>query len=165
MVHVTYHHSVWLALCIYDSVGEFESTQSLKSLQKRTWWGNVYAMYSLSLGHLYTNHCWSLCQSQTLFLSVQDIPLVGMSPLNGRPEDLILTRILVPPLCVRPSVVSDTQAGTWATEHTCWLGSPSVLVLFHPSLYSGSRLLSYPPCTQNLYPIKRMGKWFWISIF
>jgi DNA-directed RNA polymerase III subunit RPC1 len=42
----------------------------------------------------------------------EDIPLVGMSSLNGRPEDLILTRILVPPLCIRPSVVSDTQAGT-----------------------------------------------------
>ena len=44
--------------------------------------------------------------------SPQDIPLVGMSSINGRPESLILTRILVPPLCVRPSVVSDTQAGT-----------------------------------------------------
>ena len=38
--------------------------------------------------------------------------LLGMSCENGRPEDLIVTRLLVPPLCIRPSVISDTQSGT-----------------------------------------------------
>lgn len=28
------------------------------------------------------------------------------------PKDLILTRITVPPICIRPSVVSDLKAGT-----------------------------------------------------
>ena len=35
--------------------------------------------------------------------------------MNGElthPKDLILTRILVPPLCIRPSVSSDFKAGT-----------------------------------------------------
>lgn len=47
------------------------------------------------------------------FAVLQDLPLLGMSIESGRPVDLILTRILVPPLCIRPSVVSDTQAGTY----------------------------------------------------
>jgi DNA-directed RNA polymerase III subunit RPC1 len=48
----------------------------------------------------------------------EDIPLVGMSAENGRPESLIFTRILVPPLCIRPSVVSETQAGTTEDDVT-----------------------------------------------
>ncbi|KAF9412429.1 hypothetical protein HW555_009098 [Spodoptera exigua] len=40
-----------------------------------------------------------------------DIPLLGMNGLT-RPEHLILTRLPVPPLCIRPSVVSDIKAGT-----------------------------------------------------
>lgn len=42
----------------------------------------------------------------------EDIPLLLMNPSYGRPKDLILTRILVPPLCIRPSVVSDLKSGT-----------------------------------------------------
>eukprot|EP00794_Sanderia_malayensis_P012251 gene12251-13513_t len=51
---------------------------------------------------------------QTLFQSIvdEDCQLLGMSPADGRPEDLILTRILVPPACIRPSVISDLQAGS-----------------------------------------------------
>ena len=45
-------------------------------------------------------------------MNIQDVPLLGMSVVGGAPCDLILTRLLVPPLCIRPSVVSDTQAGT-----------------------------------------------------
>merc|ERR1739838_764495 len=30
----------------------------------------------------------------------------------GRPEDMLLTRLLVPPICIRPSVVSELKAGT-----------------------------------------------------
>ncbi|XP_030835383.1 DNA-directed RNA polymerase III subunit RPC1 isoform X1 [Strongylocentrotus purpuratus] len=42
----------------------------------------------------------------------EDIPLLCMDSENSRPQDLILTRLLVPPLCIRPSVVSDLKAGT-----------------------------------------------------
>lgn len=31
----------------------------------------------------------------------------------AHPKDLILTRLLVPPLCIRPSVSSDFKAGTY----------------------------------------------------
>ncbi|TRY75843.1 hypothetical protein TCAL_12658 [Tigriopus californicus] len=42
----------------------------------------------------------------------QDIPLLLMDSESARPEDMILTRISVPPLCIRPSVVSDLKSGT-----------------------------------------------------
>lgn len=42
----------------------------------------------------------------------EDVPLLVMNAQCGRPEDLILTRIPVPPLCIRPSVVSELKAGT-----------------------------------------------------
>jgi DNA-directed RNA polymerase III subunit RPC1 len=48
----------------------------------------------------------------------QDLMYIGMGYDNGRPEDLILTRILAPPLCIRPSVVSETQAGTTEDDVT-----------------------------------------------
>lgn len=38
-----------------------------------------------------------------------DIPLLLMNSDVSRPEDLILTRIFVPPICIRPSVVSDLK--------------------------------------------------------
>ncbi|XP_037084098.1 LOW QUALITY PROTEIN: DNA-directed RNA polymerase III subunit RPC1-like [Pollicipes pollicipes] len=41
-----------------------------------------------------------------------DIPLLLMSGSLSRPTELLLTRIPVPPLCIRPSVVSDLKAGT-----------------------------------------------------
>lgn len=42
----------------------------------------------------------------------EDIPLLVMNPDVGKPKDLILTRIMCPPLCIRPSVVSDLKSGT-----------------------------------------------------
>ncbi|XP_068111539.1 DNA-directed RNA polymerase III subunit RPC1 isoform X3 [Hyperolius riggenbachi] len=42
----------------------------------------------------------------------EDIPLLLMNPEAGKPCDLILTRLLVPPLCIRPSVISDLKSGT-----------------------------------------------------
>lgn len=36
-----------------------------------------------------------------------------MNSVRSRPEDLILTRILVPPVCIRPSIISDLKAGTY----------------------------------------------------
>uniref|UniRef100_A0A8C4WZI4 DNA-directed RNA polymerase subunit n=1 Tax=Eptatretus burgeri TaxID=7764 RepID=A0A8C4WZI4_EPTBU len=47
-----------------------------------------------------------------LRVPVADIPLLLMSPGTSSPADLILTRLPVPPLCVRPSVVSDLKSGT-----------------------------------------------------
>lgn len=49
-----------------------------------------------------------------LFKSIpdEDIPLLVMNTQCGRPEDLVMTRIPVPPLCIRPSVVSELKAGT-----------------------------------------------------
>ncbi|MCJ8738885.1 hypothetical protein PDJAM_G00040890 [Pangasius djambal] len=45
-------------------------------------------------------------------ISSEDVPLLLMNPEAGKPSDLILTRLLVPPLCIRPSVVSDLKSGT-----------------------------------------------------
>ncbi|KAH3863264.1 DNA-directed RNA polymerase III subunit RPC1-like [Dreissena polymorpha] len=42
----------------------------------------------------------------------EDIPLLLMNSDVAHPKDLILTRILAPPLCIRPSVVSDLKSGT-----------------------------------------------------
>ena len=51
---------------------------------------------------------------QRLFAAIpeEDLPLLLMNTSVSHPEDLLLTRILVPPLCIRPSVVSDLKAGT-----------------------------------------------------
>ncbi|XP_046612722.1 DNA-directed RNA polymerase III subunit RPC1 isoform X1 [Neodiprion virginianus] len=45
-------------------------------------------------------------------IPVSDVPLLLMNPDCSLPKDLILTRIPVPPICIRPSVVSDVKAGT-----------------------------------------------------
>jgi DNA-directed RNA polymerase III subunit RPC1 len=42
----------------------------------------------------------------------KDIPLLMMNPECSVPKDLILTRIPVPPISIRPSIVSDLKAGT-----------------------------------------------------
>lgn len=42
----------------------------------------------------------------------EDVALLLMNPEAGTPADLLLTRLLVPPLCIRPSVVSDLKSGT-----------------------------------------------------
>ncbi|XP_033120133.1 DNA-directed RNA polymerase III subunit RPC1-like [Anneissia japonica] len=42
----------------------------------------------------------------------EDMPLLVMNSENSRPQDLILTRLLVPPLCIRPSVITDLKSGT-----------------------------------------------------
>ena len=36
-----------------------------------------------------------------------------MTAPNASPVHLILTRIFVPPVCIRPSVVSEIKAGTY----------------------------------------------------
>ncbi|KAL0272113.1 UNVERIFIED_CONTAM: hypothetical protein PYX00_005208 [Menopon gallinae] len=41
-----------------------------------------------------------------------DIPLLCMNPAMVHPRDLMLTRMPVPPLCIRPSVTSEMKSGT-----------------------------------------------------
>lgn len=45
-------------------------------------------------------------------IPVMDIPLLMMNPECSLPKDLILTRIAVPPISIRPSIISDLKAGT-----------------------------------------------------
>ncbi len=42
----------------------------------------------------------------------EDIPLLLMDQSAGSPASMVLTRLPVPPLCIRPSVVSDLKSGT-----------------------------------------------------
>ena len=41
-----------------------------------------------------------------------EIPLLLMNQKSSTPASMILTRLAVPPLCIRPSVVSDLKSGT-----------------------------------------------------
>ena len=52
-----------------------------------------------------------------------------MKPELGRPENLILTRLLVPPVCIRPSVISELQSGTLVYFSFQTIYYPSVLVI------------------------------------
>ncbi|EGC39460.1 RNA polymerase III, largest subunit [Dictyostelium purpureum] len=45
-------------------------------------------------------------------ISYQDIEIMNMNPIVGRPERLILTYMLVPPVSIRPSVPMDGGSGT-----------------------------------------------------
>lgn len=44
-------------------------------------------------------------------IPLEDIPLLLMNAELSKPSDLILTRLLVPPNCIRPSVISDLKSG------------------------------------------------------
>jgi DNA-directed RNA polymerase III subunit RPC1 len=59
-------------------------------------------------------HVMNPLEVQDLFKRIpdEDIPLLLMDKDAGRPADMILTRISVPPLCIRPSVISDLKSGT-----------------------------------------------------
>ncbi|KAG7297675.1 hypothetical protein JYU34_018391 [Plutella xylostella] len=71
----------------------------------------------------------SLLEVLTLFRRIPDadIPLLGMCAARSRPEHLILTRLPVPPVCVRPSVVSDIKAGT--TEDDLTMKQSEILLI------------------------------------
>lgn len=58
-----------------------------------------------------------------------DIPLLGMTSPNACPENLIVTRVFVPPVCIRPSVVSETKAGT--TEDDLTMKLSEILLINH----------------------------------
>ena len=69
----------------------------------------VESMMSTALIHV-------LNQMEVLSLFEQirdhDLPYLLMDKTASRPCDMILTRIACPPLCIRPSVVSDLKSGT-----------------------------------------------------
>ena len=42
----------------------------------------------------------------------EDLPLLWINELSGRPENLLLTDIIVPPVTIRPSVVMESTSGS-----------------------------------------------------
>lgn len=68
-------------------------------------------------------------QVEHLFKNVQksDIPLLGMTSENANPANLIVTRLFVPPVCIRPSVVSEIKAGT--TEDDLTMKQSEILLI------------------------------------
>lgn len=64
-----------------------------------------------------------------LFRSVpqSDVPLLGMTAAGANPADLLVTRIFVPPVCIRPSVVSEVKAGT--TEDDLTMKQSEILLI------------------------------------
>lgn len=66
-----------------------------------------------------------------------------MNPQAGKPSDLILTRLLVPPLCIRPSVVSDLKSGTNEDDLTMKLTE----IIF---LNDVIKKVSQPSCSETL---------------
>ncbi|XP_059619730.1 DNA-directed RNA polymerase III subunit RPC1 [Phlebotomus argentipes] len=56
-----------------------------------------------------------------------DIPLLGMTSPDAHPTNLIVTRIYVPPVCIRPSVVSEIKAGT--TEDDITMKQSEILLI------------------------------------
>lgn len=56
-----------------------------------------------------------------------DIPLLGMTSDNSNPANLIVTRVFVPPVCIRPSVVSEIKAGT--TEDDLTMKQSEILLI------------------------------------
>lgn len=57
---------------------------------------------------------------QNLFQLIpkSDIPLLGMTLPDSDPMNLIVTKLLVPPPCIRPSVASEIKAGTTEDDLT-----------------------------------------------
>ncbi|KFB44003.1 hypothetical protein ZHAS_00011833 [Anopheles sinensis] len=56
-----------------------------------------------------------------------DVPLLGMTSADSNPADLIVTRVFVPPVCIRPSVVSEVKAGT--TEDDLTMKQSEILLI------------------------------------
>lgn len=56
-----------------------------------------------------------------------DVPLLGMTSPDSNPADLIVTRVFVPPVCIRPSVVSEVKAGT--TEDDLTMKQSEILLI------------------------------------
>lgn len=56
-----------------------------------------------------------------------DVPLLGMTSPASNPANLIVTRVFVPPVCIRPSVVSEIKAGT--TEDDLTMKQSEILLI------------------------------------
>lgn len=63
------------------------------------------------------------CKVRELFerIPLSDLPLLCMDQKFSHPKDLILTRLLVSPNCIRPSVISELKAGTNEDDITVML--------------------------------------------
>jgi len=59
-------------------------------------------------------HVFNPLEVLNLFQNIQDedLPYLLMDKSSSTPVDMIMTRVAVPPLCIRPSVVSDLKSGT-----------------------------------------------------
>lgn len=68
-------------------------------------------------------------QVKSLFKEIpkQDIALLGMTDPKGHPVNLIVTRLFVPPSCIRPSVISDVKSGT--TEDDLTMKQSEILLI------------------------------------
>ena len=80
----------------YDSI--IENNKELESLIAS---GLIYNLNPLDV----------LCLFQKI--PEYQIPFLLMNPEVAKPEDMILTRLPVPPLCIRPSVTCEMKAGTY----------------------------------------------------
>ncbi|KAB7495389.1 DNA-directed RNA polymerase III subunit RPC1 [Armadillidium nasatum] len=60
-------------------------------------------------------------------IPLEDLPLLCMDEKHSHPKDLILTRILVPPNVIRPSITSDLKAGTNEDDITSMLNEIAFL--------------------------------------
>jgi DNA-directed RNA polymerase III subunit RPC1 len=56
-----------------------------------------------------------------------DVPLLGMTATNSNPANLIVQRIYVPPVCIRPSVISEIKSGT--TEDDLTMKQSEILLI------------------------------------
>ncbi|XP_055326216.1 DNA-directed RNA polymerase III subunit RPC1-like, partial [Sitodiplosis mosellana] len=56
-----------------------------------------------------------------------DVPLLGMTSADANPANLIVTRVFVSPVCIRPSVVSEIKAGT--TEDDLTMKQSEILLI------------------------------------
>ncbi|KAK3856179.1 hypothetical protein Pcinc_031683 [Petrolisthes cinctipes] len=54
-------------------------------------------------------------------IPLDDLPLLCMDQQYSHPKDLVLTRLLVPPNCIRPSVISELKSGTNEDDITVML--------------------------------------------
>jgi len=59
-------------------------------------------------------HVFNPLEVLSLFESItdEDLPFLLMDKSSSTPKDMIMTRVAVPPLCIRPSVASDLKSGT-----------------------------------------------------
>lgn len=79
-----------------------------------------------------------------------------MNPQAGKPSDLILTRLLVPPLCIRPSVVSDLKSGTNEDDLTMKL---TEIIFLNDVIKKVSQPSLWDCCLQEDLCRHEYGKW------